>query len=135
MRERKETMTELLRSHPVFDSIQWATISCERCHSTGQDGEHIPPPIDDEIPFVRRWLGDKPYRAFKIPAQLFTDGSKPDSRVVSRSDHILVDSTQSSKNPLLRLPAVGIMRRWKPSRPKPIRRNANAAGFNSACGQ
>ena len=67
VRERRETMTELLRSHPVFGRIQWATISCESCHSTGQDGEHIPPPVDDEIPFVRRLLGDKPYRAFKIP--------------------------------------------------------------------
>ena len=27
----------------------------------------------------------------------------------------------------------GIMRRWKPSRRKPSRQNANAAGFNSAC--
>jgi hypothetical protein len=25
------------------------------------------------------------------------------------------------------------MRRWKPSRPKPTRQNASAAGFNSAC--
>jgi hypothetical protein len=34
VRERKETMTELLRSLPVFDRIQWATIFCESCHST-----------------------------------------------------------------------------------------------------